>query len=270
MLIDLFDELEHAVLHKRVADLEAHGLQVGERHPAADDDLVHLFPQILDDADLAGDLGAAQDRHEGPHGVGHGAFQVLDFLAHEKAGPGRGEIFGDARDGGVVAVGGPEGVVDVDVGQRGQRLRELVVVLLLAEMEPEVLQQEHVTRLHPVHQHLGLRADAVLREEDFFAQQALEAARDRRQTQARVHFPVGAPQVGAQDHPRAFVHRVVDGREGASDAGIVRDMAALIQRHVEVRADDDALSPERQVLDGDFVQMHAEGTGTLSRGRPCI
>src|SRR5207247_5055996 len=98
----------------------------------------------------------------------------------------------------------------------------------------------------------------------------LEAARDRCQAQARVHFPLGTPQVGAQDYPRAFVHRVVDGREGTPDAGIVRDVAALVQRYVEVRADDDALSPKRQVLDGDFVQMHAERLGMLSRGRPCI
>src|SRR5207245_969751 len=97
-----------------------------------------------------------------------------------------------------------------------------------------------------------------------------ETARDGGQAQARVHLPFGAPQMGAQDHPRAFVHRVVDGREGTPDAGIVRDVAALVQRYVEVRADDDALAPKRQVLDGDFVQMHAERLGMLSRGRPCI
>src|SRR5437867_3239371 len=84
---------------------------------------------------------------------------------------------------------------------------------------------------------ISLRADAVRCEGALFAQEALEPARDRRQAQARVHFALVTPQMGAQDHPRTFVHCIVDGRKGAPDAGIVRDMAALIQRHVEVRTD---------------------------------
>ena len=46
----------------------------------------------------------------------------------------------------VGAVAGAEGVVAVDVGHVGQRLGELRVALLLAEVEPQVLQHQHLAR----------------------------------------------------------------------------------------------------------------------------
>ncbi len=151
---------------------------------------------------------------------------------------------------------GPEGVVDIHVGQRGQGLGEPLVVLLLAGVKAEIFEQKHVAGLHLAYQHLGLRPDTIFRKADFLPEQSLEAARDRCQAHARIHLPLGPVQVGAQDHTGAFVHRVIDGGEGASDAGIVRDVTALIQRDVEVRTNDDTLSLEGQVFDGDFVQMH--------------
>jgi len=44
-------------------------------------------------------------------------------------------------------VGGSERIVHVDIAQRGQRLGERGVVLLLAGVEPEVLQQDDLTGL---------------------------------------------------------------------------------------------------------------------------
>ena len=46
------------------------------------------------------------------------------------------------------AMRGAEGVVDVDVAQRGQLARELVAVLLLALVDAAVLEQHHLAGLH--------------------------------------------------------------------------------------------------------------------------
>ena len=67
--------------------------------------------------------------------------KVVELLLEEEAGDGRGEELGDASGRGVGAVGGAEGVVDVEVERGGELLRELLVVLLLLGVEADVLEQ---------------------------------------------------------------------------------------------------------------------------------
>ena len=73
------------------------------------------------------------------------SFESVDLALHEQAGVGRQEL-GDADGRGVRAVGRAEGVVDVDVGVRGELRRELRVVGLLLGVEAQVLEQEHLAR----------------------------------------------------------------------------------------------------------------------------
>jgi hypothetical protein len=51
-------------------------------------------------------------------------------------------VIRDAGGRRVGAVRGAEGIIDVDIGERGKRLRELGVVLFFARLEPEVFQQQ--------------------------------------------------------------------------------------------------------------------------------
>ena len=60
----LFGEIELVFLDQRFADLVPLRLQEGVRHAAADDERVDLVQQVLDDADLVADLGAAEDGDE--------------------------------------------------------------------------------------------------------------------------------------------------------------------------------------------------------------
>ncbi len=59
----------------------------------------------------------------------------------------RRELLGDGDHRGLVAVAGAEGVVDVGVGQPGQLGGEGGVALLLALVEPDVLQDEDLAGL---------------------------------------------------------------------------------------------------------------------------
>ena len=145
----LADGVELVLLQEALADLVALGLQEGEHHAAADQDAVGLAEQVVDDAELVGDLGAAE--HDGV-----GAFDVLgELLQHLDLG-------GDEAAGGVrqplrhvvhrrvLAVHGAEAVADVQVGERGEPVGERaalgVVLAGLAGLEPQVLQQRDARR----------------------------------------------------------------------------------------------------------------------------
>ena len=71
-----------------------------------------------------------------------------------------------------------------------------------------------------------------------------EPLRDRREAVLRVGRAVGAPEVRADDDAGALIDEGVEGGKRRPHAAIVRDHAVL-QRDVEVAADDDALAGER-------------------------
>ena len=94
------------------ADLVALGGEERVGHGAADEHRVGDGEHVPDEADLVGDLEAAQHDHERPRGVAEQAPEHLDLLGHEQAGD-RGQVVRDALGGGVRPVRGAEGVVDV-------------------------------------------------------------------------------------------------------------------------------------------------------------
>mmetsp|Transcript_20964 Transcript_20964/g.51867 ORF Transcript_20964/g.51867 Transcript_20964/m.51867 type:complete len:365 (+) Transcript_20964:135-1229(+) len=137
----LLGEIDLVVLNERRPDGLAQRLVKGEDHAAAEDDLVAVVEKGLDDANLGRHLGAAHNGAEGALRVGHRAVEVVQLLLQQKARDGRGEELGDARGGGVRAVRGAEGVVDVQVSVLGQLLGEVLSVLLLVFVESDVLQE---------------------------------------------------------------------------------------------------------------------------------
>ena len=56
--------LDSVRLAKRVADRYSHRGKKRIRHAAADDQRIHLIHQVVDDADLIGNLGAAENGDE--------------------------------------------------------------------------------------------------------------------------------------------------------------------------------------------------------------
>ena len=118
----------------------------------------------------------------------------LGHLALEQEPGVAGQQVRDALGGGVGAVGGAEGVVDVEVGERGERLGELRVVLGLARLEADVLEQQHVAGLEPVGHRLDLGADDRRRQLHLGAEQLAEPLADRRHRERRVDLPFGRPR----------------------------------------------------------------------------
>ena len=88
--LDVALDLLKLVLFKQGgADLVALGLEEGEHHAATDDQAVGLVEQVLDHAELVGDLGAAEHDGERALRVLGGLGQGLDFLLDQQACGGR-------------------------------------------------------------------------------------------------------------------------------------------------------------------------------------
>ena len=72
-------------LYERFAHLLTGGLQKRISHAAANDERVHFLHQVANHADFVTDLGASQDRYEGPLRPLHGLAQVFELLFHQEA-----------------------------------------------------------------------------------------------------------------------------------------------------------------------------------------
>merc|ERR1719261_1426933 len=219
------------------------GLEEGEGHAAADDDLVALLDERLEDRDLRGHLGAADDGGEGADGLVDGAGEVLELLREEVAGHGGREVLRDALGGGVRAVRRAERVVDEEVEGGRELLDEGGVVLGLLLVEARVLEEERLAVAHAVDDRRDLVADAVGRHLHGRAE-LLAHARGHGAERELVLGPVlGPAEVRAHRDLGALVEEVLDRRHGRADARVVAD-DALLDGDVEVAADEDLLALE--------------------------
>src|SRR5512132_2429743 len=71
--------------------------------------------------------------------------------------------------------------------------------------------------------------------------------------------------MGTQDDLGSLVDGVVNGRKSAANARVIRDMTGLIERHIEVGANNDAPIFQGEILNRDFIAVHAEEGSTPGR-----
>ena len=145
----------------------------------------------------------------------------LELAAQQVAGC-SGQELGDADDRGVRAVDGTERVIDVDVRERRERRGERRVVRLLAGMEAQVLEQQHVAIGKRVHGLFGDRSDAVGRELDADAEQLGETRAHRSQAQLAMELALRPAEVRAHDDARAARTQRLDRRQRPRGCGCRR------------------------------------------------
>ena len=112
-LDQVLGHLDAVVLHETLPGFETHRLEEGTGHRTADQDAVHLWQQRLDDVDLAGDLGPAEDRDEGALRLFQRVAEVVELLLHQQARDGGSQECGNACRAAVRAMRRSERVVDV-------------------------------------------------------------------------------------------------------------------------------------------------------------
>ena len=159
---EFLGEVDLVVFNEGRADGLAERLVEGENHTAAEDDLVRLLQQGLDDANLGGHLGATDDGAERAFRVGDRTVEVVEFLLEQETGDVRLAVLGHALGGGVRAVRGSERVVHEDRRAARELLREVRVVLLFFLVEARVLEQAHGAVRHGRDRLRDFVADAVV------------------------------------------------------------------------------------------------------------
>ena len=199
------------------------GGQERERHAAADDERVDLGGEDLEHLELVGHLGPAHDGHERPRRVLEDPAQHLDLPGEAQPGRARQELR-RPDDGGVGAVGGAEGLVDVGVEALDEPLHEGGVVRLLARVEAQVLHEPDARAQH------------------------LQPLPHRVHLPARVGGAGRPAEVRARHHVGTLVEQPAQRRQGGGDPEVVghRGLAphADVQRDVEVDPHQHALPVE--------------------------
>jgi hypothetical protein len=121
----------------------------------------------------------------------------IEFAAHGFAGIGR-DVVGDAFGRGVGAMGGREGVVDVEVAEIRQLLGEDRIIGLFRRVEAYVFQKNHAASVQIANGLHGVRADAVVGEADGGAEQRFQRLDDGFQAHRRNALALGAVEVSQQ------------------------------------------------------------------------
>ena len=214
-------QLDAVRLDQGVAGGDPLGAEEAEAHRAADQEPVGGLEEPLDDANLVGHLGAAQHDAEGPRGVVAHRDQLTDLALEQEARVG-GKQARHALGRRVGAVRGPERVVHIEVGERGEPARELRVVCGLAGLEAAVLEQQHLARLEVRGKRLDLGPGHPGGQGHRGPEKVGEARGDRGHRERRVEA-LGPVQMGDQHHRRAALAQQLDGGQRAADSRIVID-----------------------------------------------
>lgn len=207
---------------------------------------------------MVGDLRAAENGHERALGIVHRAAESGQLLLHEEAAV-RGQIVRNAGGGGVSAVHRAERVGNVHIRHGSELLGELGIVLLLAGIKAGVLKQQDLARLERGGLRLGVGADGILGELDRLAEQLGKADGNalERQVGLGVGVLFGLAEVGADDQRGAVVQQVLDRGQSGADALVVGDLVGrLVQRHIEVHAQQHFLAGKAHVADALLFVIH--------------
>ena len=171
----------------------------------------------------------------------------VDLGGEQRPGAGDRRELGDAVGRRLGAMRGAERVVDEDVAERRHLPRQRRVVLLLALVEAAVLEHDDLARRD------GDAVDPVRSQRHGAAEQLAEARRDRRERVLGLRLALGRPaEVRGDHHRRAGGERHLDARQRGADPRVLGDAGpAIVLRHVEVGADEDAAL--RRLAGGDEV-----------------
>ncbi len=131
-------------------------------------------------------------------------------------------------------VGRAEGVVRVKIAVTGQFPGELRVVGLLFRVKPQVFEEKYLPGFERRDPALHLRADAVVDEPDRMRRQLAELIGGHLEAFRGILPAFRAPEVRHQNDGGALADGVLYARQRRPDPRVVRHVAVLRKRNVEV------------------------------------
>ena len=248
--------LHVVVLAQGGSDMAAHGLAERIRHAAADDQNVYLVKQILNNGNLAGNLGAAQDRYKGSLGIVYCVSKEVNLLLHQVAYNRGVHILRHTYVGAVRSMSRSESVVYENIAERSQLFAELIAVLGLFRAVTGILKENHVAVLHRLNRGLRVRANhfRISGKLYFLAKELGQALRNRCQGQLRLGLSLGFSKVGAKDHLSSVRDQFLNSRKSGHQTVFIRNMKIRVQGHVKITAHKNSLAFYIDIINGFFVK----------------
>ena len=152
---------------------------------------------------------------------------------------------------------GAESVGHENLCHVGQGLGKVSAVLLLADVEAQVLQQQDLAGLQRGGLGLSVLADDVLGEDDFLTQQLGQSLCHGGQRQLGLPLALGLAQVGAGDNGSAVIQQIFDGGDGGDNALVAGDLAGLfVLGNVKVATEQNLLALYVHIVNGLLVVVH--------------
>ena len=239
--------MNQVLFHQGVAHGIAFGLAKGAGHGPTDKDAVHPVQEVVQEAELAGDLGPSGNEHERPVRVAQGLAQVAPFILDQEARGGSADVLNHSGDRGVRAVDHPEGVVDEDIRQAGQLPAEFRIVVRFPGMKSQVLQKENPPGLHIPELAARFIADAVRGELDIASQKLAQAPGHGLQGKLGNAFPLGLAHVGADNRLARMLQEILQcGKCGPYPAVVLN--AALLEGDIQVQAEQNGLAFQVELI----------------------
>ena len=152
-------------------------------------------------------------------------------------------------------MGNAERIIDREIAARGELLRELGIVLLLFLVVAEVLEEQDFARLQRCLRGIRLSADAVGRPLDIAAEELGEVLDEVLRRELRLTRLGRTADVAGEHERSAVVEQVVERRQRAHHARVVRDVLVLVERDVVVYADEDLLALDVYIFDGFLIHI---------------
>jgi len=109
----------------------------------------------------------------------------------------------------MAAMGIAKGVIDKDIGKRGQFLRKAVVVFFLFGVKAQVLEHDHVPRAHVFNQLLHVRPSAIGSQRYLLVQKPGQPLRDGGQTELGDRFALGTAKMRHDNDPGVLIQGVI-------------------------------------------------------------
>ncbi len=153
-----------------------------------------------------------------------------------------------------------ESVEHEDIAVGSELLCDLRIVLLLALVEADILEDEDVARLDLGDGLLSLLAVGVVDELHVVASELSELLGCRLEGELGLGaIALGAAEMAHEHDAGTVLLQILDRRDSGLDAGVIRDNAVL-QGHIEVDAHEDALALDVDVANCLLGESHVHSS----------
>ncbi len=217
---------------------------------------ISLVKEVVDNAELIGNLGAAEDSNEGSLGLIESTAEELKFLSYEETAY-CGQIVRYALSGCVCTMYGTESIGYVNVRHGSELLCKLGVIFGLFLVETKIFKEHNLAGLEILGKSLCIFADNVLSHLNSHTEMLSEALSYLSERELGVNFALGSAHVRAGNNSSTLLEKILNSGQGCNNALIIGDNAGfLVQGNVEIAAEQNFFAGYVDIFNGLLIVIH--------------